>query len=436
MPVVKRTLTVCLTMLMLFSLPAVSAYAADEPLIEETVLVDESDVKITATELDLTSTAAELTLALENNTDKNLTFRGTGSNGNAVNSYMVNTGYLNVEISAGKKANETVKFDLDELSIYGITDIGSIEMGFDIIDDDYDDYLQVPPVRLDTSLAETLEEEEDAYQTAIMSLADDSDVTVDYSAQDVLYDVEGVQMLSELILSNPDGDQLMLLEIENTTDEQVYVRLGDFTINGLQVQQGSWTVDCINAGKRRVMDIDLTYMLDNAYSEVFGITDVSDITFSLSLKNAEGDDLAEKQAVQIAVPDVEASFDDSGEVVYDENDIQVISKGLAPDSFEYSDDIHALFLVKNGSSGELDIDCDDDSVSVNGFMTDELCWGSDIPAGTVGILDVELSWDSLEDNGCSSIEDIEELELTLVIRDEKYNTIAEPVVTLQFGSES
>ena len=423
-------------MLMLLSLPAVSAYAADEPLIEETVLVDESDVKITATELELTSTAAELTLTLENNTDKDLTFRGTGSNGNAVNSYMVNTGYLNVEISAGKKANETVKFDLDELSIYGITDIGSIEIGFDIIDADYDDYLLVPPVRLDTSLAETLEEEEDAYQTAIMSLADDSDVTVDYSAQDVLYDTEGVQMLSELILSNPDGDQLMLLEIENTTEERVYVRLGDFTINGLQVQQGSWTVDCINAGKRRVMDIDLTYMLDNAYREVFGIMDVSDITFSLSLKNEEGNDLAEKQAVQIAVPDVEASFDDSGEVVYDENDIQVISKGLAPDSFEYSDDIHALFLVKNDSSGELDIDCDDDSVSVNGFMNDELCWGSDIPAGTVGILDVELSWDSLKDNGCSGIEDIEELELTLVIRDEKYDTIAEPVVTLQFGSES
>ena len=69
-------------------------------------------------------------------------------------------------------------------------------------------------------------------------------------------------------------------------------------------------------------------------------------------------------------------------------------------------------------------------------MNDELCFGSTVYPGMSGILDVELSADSLSDNGCDSIEDIEELELTVTLRDENYNTLAEPVITLQFSGEN
>lgn len=70
----KRVLTICLATLTLLSFSVMDTYAAEGPVIGETVLVDESGVKITATELLITATAAELTLTLENNTSKGLIF--------------------------------------------------------------------------------------------------------------------------------------------------------------------------------------------------------------------------------------------------------------------------------------------------------------------------------------------------------------------------
>ncbi len=78
--------------------------------IEETVLVDEKGVKITATELTFERNGVELTLLFENNTDKKLSFT-TGTIGyscNSINGYMVDTGYLNATIQPGKKGYDTI----------------------------------------------------------------------------------------------------------------------------------------------------------------------------------------------------------------------------------------------------------------------------------------------------------------------------------------
>ena len=78
--------------------------------IEETVLVDESGVKITAKELTYGNYAAELTLVIENNSDKDLSFiaNSIGYSCNSINGYMVPEGYLNCDVAAGKKANDTI----------------------------------------------------------------------------------------------------------------------------------------------------------------------------------------------------------------------------------------------------------------------------------------------------------------------------------------
>ena len=79
--------------------------------IEETVLVDENDVKITATGLTYTEYAVEVNLLIENNSEKDLSIY-TGSIGyspNAVNGYMLG-GYMNADVAAGKKTNETISY--------------------------------------------------------------------------------------------------------------------------------------------------------------------------------------------------------------------------------------------------------------------------------------------------------------------------------------
>ena len=115
--------------------------------IEETVLVDECDIKITATGIKYTAYDVKLSLAIENNSDQDLSFySGTsGYNCNSINGYMVDNGYLNADIAAGKKSNETVSFSVDELTLLGFDDIADIELGFSITDSNYDDYLQTGP---------------------------------------------------------------------------------------------------------------------------------------------------------------------------------------------------------------------------------------------------------------------------------------------------
>ena len=99
--------------------------------INETVLVEEKDVKITATELTYTGYSAELELLIENNSDRDLSFyAGTlGYSVNSVNHYMIADGYLGEDVDAGMQARATMSFGLDQLMMYGITDIADIGLG-------------------------------------------------------------------------------------------------------------------------------------------------------------------------------------------------------------------------------------------------------------------------------------------------------------------
>ena len=133
--------------------------------IEETVLVDENDIKITATELNYTDYSVELGLLIENNSSVNLSFTsGTlGCDRNAVNGYMVGDGYLNADVSAGKKSHESISFSKDALALYGITEVANIQIGFSVQDDDYEDFY-TGMGQVNTSAADSYDYEDSNYQ--------------------------------------------------------------------------------------------------------------------------------------------------------------------------------------------------------------------------------------------------------------------------------
>ncbi len=90
--------------------------------LDETVMVDENGVKITATGLNYTDHSVDLELSIENSSGKDLSFSsGTmGYHCNSINGYMVSDGYLNCDVADGKKANETISFSYDALMLYVI----------------------------------------------------------------------------------------------------------------------------------------------------------------------------------------------------------------------------------------------------------------------------------------------------------------------------
>lgn len=412
--------------------PASGGTARFDPsaTIEETVLVDESDVKITATGIKYTAYDVKLSLSIENNSSQDLSFHsGTlGYSCNSINGYMVNDGYLNADIAAGKKANETVSFSVDELILLGFSDIADIELGFSITDSNYDDYLQTGPRQLKTSIAGSYDYEADTYRQAIADGMSALGFTLDCDSDEAVFDQKGIRVISQTLVTNSSGEQAVLVEVENMSPDTVYVSVGNISINGLGVQSGSWSTDWISAGKRRVIAMNLSNILNESCRTAFGLEDIGHLTYTFEPKDSDRDTLVAPQMLTLTVPGGNASFDGSGEELYREDGICIVSKGLAPDSFELGDDIHLLLLIENSTSEQLTFDVDYDSVSVDGYMTDFICYSKTVAPGSNGVLDVELMGSSLEKNGIAALENILEVELTVEAKNDSYKTIAKPVV--------
>lgn len=408
------------------------AVFAPTATMEETVLVDEEGVKITATGLKYTAYEVKVSLTLENNTEQDLSFRsGTLSYScNSVNGYMVDGGYLNIDVSAGKKSNESISFNIKELNVFGLSDIADIELGFDILYDQYKTYLQTGPRPLKTSLADSYDYGVDTYRAAISGggLAQTLGLTVDYDSAEVSFDERGVRVLSQTLLTNSSGEQALFVEVENTTGEMILATVGDVSVNGLGVQSGSWSTSRVNPGRRRIVTLPLSSILEDSERAAFGIDRIGSVSYSFEIKDLEQDTLVLPQTLTLSASGG-GSFDASGEELYQGSGVRIVCKGLAPDSSDYSDDIHILLLVENSGSFPLVFDVANNSVSVNGYMTRELCYSRTVAPGGSAILDVELTDSSLEDNGIAGVEDITEVALAFEIRDENYKTVAEPEVT-------
>lgn len=341
--------------------------------IEETVMIDENGVKITATGLKYTNYSVEVELNIENNSDKNLSFisGSAGYSCNSVNGYMTNDGYLNCEVAAGKKANDSISFSYDGLTLYGITDISDIEIGFYTSDDDYN-HTYYAPRQIKTSIFELHDYSKNCYQETISSAATMNTYNYDitYFSTDSLYNENSVQLLSSGIMVNRDGETALLVEFENTNDNMINMSISDIAINGLIVSSSTWSSDAINAGKRCIIDIDLSSALDSEYWDIYGINEVGSVSFSLKQLNADGDEITEEIPIEIAIPNTTAEYDATGKDVYNNNGLRIVAKTVIEDSSEYSSDMYILLLAENIGENTLSIDDVYDSLSVNGYMTD------------------------------------------------------------------
>lgn len=402
--------------------------------LEETVMVDEGGVKITATGLNYTDYSVELELTIENNAKEDLSFisGSVGLSCNSVNSYMISDGYLNCDVAAGKKANDSISFSYDGLRPYGINEIADIEIGFDISDDDYN-HTYTGPRQIKTSAFASHDYDTNHYQTTIVSR--DAMNTYGYDikhfSQDKLYDESGIKLVSNGMMVNRDGDTILLLELENKTSSIVYIATSDISLNGLVVCSSTWSSNAINPGKHGIIDVDLSSALSAEYWSIFGIDEIGSVSLSLTQCNSDGDNITDDVSVEINVPNAKVEFDSSGEEIYNNSGVRIVTKKIVEDSDEYSADMHVLLLAENNSGKTLVIEDAYDSLSVNGFMTDYLCYSKEIKNGESAVLDITLEESSLEDNKIVSVADVKEVEVGFEIR-EGHNTIDEPKLKISF----
>ena len=168
-----------------------------EATIEETVIADESGVKITAKGLYYDDYEPKITFEIENNSDEAILVRSisTNDNGNAINGYMVDALFMSEDIEPGKKSKTSMYIDSDELMRLGIKDIAEISLFFEVDDADYQTIFTCNKT-IETSIADSYDYSKESYSDAVQNeyVADYLMYDLEYYADDVVYDNEGVQI--------------------------------------------------------------------------------------------------------------------------------------------------------------------------------------------------------------------------------------------------
>lgn len=189
--------------------------SSKDATIEETVLVDESGIKITATKLSYDGISdPELGLLIENNYGKDVTLQCESA---SVNGYMVET-TMSVDVLNGKKANDRIELFAPDLELSGITAIADIELSFRVFDlDTGEHYFITSPAQIKTSIGDT-------YSYPF----DDSG--------ELLYKDDDFKIVSKGVdWEDPIFGTSILVYIENNSSQNITVQARNVAVNGFMI---------------------------------------------------------------------------------------------------------------------------------------------------------------------------------------------------------
>lgn len=222
--------------------------ANNEVTIEETVLLDEEGVKITAKGLDTKALfGPEIKLLLENESGKNLTVQCRNL---SVNGYMIEP-MMSVDVVSGKKANDTLTLMESALNLCGIKTLADLEFSFHIFEtDSFDTYMDTDRITLKTSAAE-------GYH---YTFDDSGDVA--YEGNDIKIVIKGLTENDSIF-----GPSIIVY-IENNSGRDVTVQTRDVSVNGFMVDP-IFSCD-VCAGKHAVSSITFldSELEDNDIEEI------------------------------------------------------------------------------------------------------------------------------------------------------------------------
>lgn len=228
--------------------------------IEEQVLYDENNIKITATGMEDGFFGTELKLIIENNSDKSITVQARNCN---VNGFMVST-MMSVDVAAGKKANDSLTFETSGLKDCGIESIATMEFVFHIFDtESWDTIVDTDVIAINTSIASTYTQ------------------TVDDSG-DVLVEEGGIKIVEKGISADDSfWGPGVILYIENNSEKDITVQVRDVSINGFMVDS-TMSTDVVT-GKKAMSAVQFfaTDLEENA------ITDITDVEFYFHISDLE-----------------------------------------------------------------------------------------------------------------------------------------------------
>ncbi|MBE6713271.1 MAG: hypothetical protein E7580_07105 [Ruminococcaceae bacterium] len=397
--------------------------------IEETELYDEDDVTITADKLSFSSYCVELDLTIENESDEDLLFT---SDGIAVNGFTTSA-LIYSEVKSGKDGEASVSIYYDELMMLGIETIGEITLQLEIDDGDYKtDPIHTKPMKLETSESDDYKFE-NTYRSALQNkkINKEMDREILYYEKDVLFNKESVKLVSQAFAETKDGTKCLYLEFENGSSESLTITLQNLAINGLVVVGYAESLE-IASGTHGVMDVRSDLVMMECFFEDLDLDEFSDLSFDLSIDGKDFTTLAEKKGIELKVSDEKGSFNKDGEQVYEADGVTLSYVGLYEEDDDIFEYFYLVFLVENDSGKTVCVEDVYDGTVINGKTILPWGYGGDISDGQSGVFFLELTKSTMKEIGVTKLDDFESCELSLKIRDDDFETLDEPVISLEF----
>ena len=240
--------------------------------------------------------------------------------------------------------------------------------------------------------AETANETAEGSENAPESIASISEQVV-FDQDEIKITATGLESDGSLF-----GAEVNFL-IENNSEQNITVQARGVSVNGYMVDT-SMSAD-VATGKKN--NTSMTIM--GASLEECGISAIADIEFSFHILDAEEwETIADSEVISLHTSIVDSytqEYDESGEVIYEDENVRIISKDIA------SDDIwgpSAVFYIENISDTDLTVQARD--TSVNGFMVSP-SFSPEISAGKRIISNMTFLSTDLEENNIEEISDIE-----------------------------
>ncbi|MGM9942315.1 MAG: hypothetical protein ACI32N_10075 [Bulleidia sp.] len=218
--------------------------------IEEQVLYEGNDIRITATGIEDGLFGTDLKLLIENNSDQSITVQARNSN---VNGFMVDT-LMSADVAADKKANDSLTFETSGLKDCGIDSVATMEFTFHIMNaDTWEDIADTDTIVVNTSIASTY-----------VQNVDDSG--------EVLVDSNGIKIVGKgLSADDSIWGPGVILYIENNTDRNLTIQSRDVSVNGFMVE--TIMSEEVVAGKKAMSAVQFL----SSDLESNSITDITDV---------------------------------------------------------------------------------------------------------------------------------------------------------------
>ena len=224
----------------------------DVVTVDEQVIYDDNDIKITVKGLDDSWFGTELKVIIENNSDQTVMVQPRDT---SVNGYMVQA-LMSAEVAPGKKINDGITFETTGLKECGIEQIATMEFSIVVIDSATWDYIvETDMITIETSVANSYVQEYD----------DSGNVLVDYG---------DIRIIEKGLSENGSvWGPGVILYIENNSDDNITVQVRDVSINGYMVE--SIISEDVLVGKKSITDLQFLSkdLEDN------GITEISNVEF-------------------------------------------------------------------------------------------------------------------------------------------------------------